>query len=75
MRQESKLKPQNGPKVPHPGKFIVWNCRFLKNVKDFDSKLIQRYNSGKIAHLELEAHENLHKSVFLATERVGIKTC
>ena len=68
MRQESKLKPPKGPKVPHPGKFIVWNCRFLKNVKDFDSKLIQGYNSGKIANLEFE---NVHKSVFLATEQVG----
>ena len=66
-----KIKTPKGPKVPHPCKFIVWNCRFLKNVKDFDSKLIQRYNSGKIANLEFETHKNVHKSVFLATEQVG----
>ena len=30
------------------------------------------YYSGKITNLEIEAHKNVHKSVFFATERVGM---
>ena len=63
---------ENFPKMICPLSSIVASqmYAFLSS----NSPVCQNKGS-EIANLEFEAHENVHKSVFLATERVGIKIC
>ena len=63
---------ENFPKMICPLSSIVASqmYAFLSS----NSPVCQNKGS-EIANLEFEAHENVHKSVFLATERVGMKIC